>query len=240
MRDEAEYEDYEYEAEPSDAGRPSTRAASAPEEAEPDFASPEDVEGAGGGRIWLAVGFGALAGALLIGVLVIVLGGKIAPAPAAANPLGAGSQPGTPAYEAPAVGYYAPQFTLPDLNNKPVSLKDYRGHPVWVNVWASWCGPCKAEMPEMKRLYSKYKGAGLVILGVDIGEAHDTVSSFVTQNGYDWTFVLDGDGRVSGSYNASGIPTHAFVDATGVIRAYRVGGLSPDVMQGFLAQIMPK
>ncbi len=192
--------------------------------------------------VLLASGAGAGAGLLLIAVLGLLLLGSPGPATsapaAAAAPAGGAS--GTPLYEAPAVGYRAPPFALTGLDNKTLSLQQFRGHPVWVNIWATWCPPCRAEMPEMKKLYARYKDQGLVILGVDIAENHDTVASFVQQNGYDWTFLLDSNSQVSQQYHASGIPTHAFVDSTGVIRAYQIGGLSADTMVHNVAAILPK
>lgn len=92
----------------------------------------------------------------------------------------------------------------------------------------------------MQKLYARYQAQGLVILGVDVAESHDTVANFVQQNGYDWTFLLDSNSRVSQQYRASGIPTHAFVDPTGVIRAYQIGGLSAGTMASNLAAIMTK
>jgi len=210
----------------------------------PASIEPPAVEAAPGNRrIWWASGIGAALGLLVIAmVAVLVLGRTGSPAFSAAGAgQGAGAGPaGTPLYEAPAVGYRAPRFTLTGLDGKAVSLEGYRGHPVWINLWATWCPPCRAEMPEMKQLYARYQSQGLVILGVDVAEGRDTVNNFIAQNGYNWTFVLDSDSRVGQLYNASGIPTHAFVDATGVVRAYQIGGLSVSTMESNLTQIMPK
>ncbi len=194
-------------------------------------------------RVWWASGIGAGAGLLVIAVVaVLVLGqaGNTALSAGGAARGAAAAAHGTPLYEAPSVGYRAPQFTLTSLEGKSVSLQDFRGHPVWINIWATWCPPCRAEMPEMKKLYARYQSQGLVILGVDLAESRDTVTNFTTQNGYNWTFLLDSDSRVGQLYNAGGIPTHAFVDATGVIRGYQIGGISVPAMESNLAQILPK
>ncbi len=140
---------------------------------------------------------------------------------------------------APRVGALAPDFVLNEIyTGKPMPLSSLRGKPVWVNFWASWCGPCKAEMPEMKQRYAKYKDKGLVILGVDDREDNATVKQFTELNGYDWTFVIDGDGSVLEQYFVSGIPTHVFVDKAGVIRSMTIGGISGDMMDDGLAKIM--
>lgn len=137
------------------------------------------------------------------------------------------------------VGALAPDFALNELyTGKPISLSSLRGKPVWLNFWASWCGPCKAEMPEMKQRFAKYKDKGLVILGVDDAEDNATVKQFTELNGYDWTFVIDGNGSILQQYFVSGIPMHAFIDKNGVIRSMTIGGISGDMMDDGLSKIL--
>ncbi len=148
--------------------------------------------------------------------------------------------PGAGFETAVKVGAQAPDFTLNDVyTGKPVALSSFKGKPTWVNFWASWCPPCRAEMPAMKQRYDKYKDKGLVILGVDDAEDNATAKQFTTLNGYDWTFVLDSDGSVTtGQYFVSGLPTHVFVDKNGVIKAMQVGGISSEMMDASLAKII--
>ena len=109
---------------------------------------------------------------LVAGVAAWLLG-KGAAASAGPPPLPAGVQSGV------RVGALPPDFQLNDaVSGQPVRLSSLRGKPVWVNFWASWCAPCKAEMPEMKQRYAKYKDMGLVIVGVDLGEDSRTVKLF--------------------------------------------------------------
>ena len=137
------------------------------------------------------------------------------------------------------VGALPPDFTLNEIyTGKPITLSSMRGKPVWVNFWATWCPPCRAEMPEMKQRYAKYKDKGLVILGVDDREDNASVKQFVELGGYDWTFVIDGDSSVMQRYIVTGIPTHIFVDKAGVIRAITVGGISGGIMDDSLAKIV--
>ncbi len=137
------------------------------------------------------------------------------------------------------VGALAPNFALNEIDTgKLLNLTSLRGKPVWVNFWASWCGPCKAEMPEMKQRYAKYKDKGLTILGVDDKEDNATVKQFTELNGYNWTFVIDGDGSVLQQYVVSGIPTHLFLDKNGVIKYLIVGGITGDMMDEGLNKIM--
>jgi len=204
------------------------------------WVGPTPSAAAQGVPLWLAGGAG-----VVVGGVVIVLLGLLLLTPAGGNRARSGvgaAAPanGTPLYEGPAVGYLAPHFTLTGLDGTTTSLQSLRGRPVWVNFWATWCPPCRAEMPEMKKFYAKYRNQGLVIVGVDLAEDPNTVRKFVQENGYDWTFLLDRDSRVAQSYNAGGIPTHAFVDANGVIQGFLTGGLPPDQMEGYLAKILPK
>ena len=204
------------------------------------WVDPTPAAAAQGVPLWLAGGAGVLVGGLVIALLGLLLlgspnSGRTRLATGAAAPAN-----GTPLYEGPAVGYLAPHFTLTGLDGTTTALQSLRGRPVWVKFWATWCPPCRAEMPEMKKFYAKYRNQGLVILGVDLAEDPNTVQKFVQENGYDWTFLLDRDSRVAQSYNAGGIPTHAFVDANGVIQGYSTGGLPPDQMEGYLAKILPK
>src|SRR5215203_4808649 len=88
------------------------------------------------------------------------------------------------------VGSLAPDFELRDVKTgEVVKLSEMRGKPVWVNFWATWCPACKEEMAEIQRYYERYKGDGLVVIGVNVQESESKVREFVGQGGYDWSFV---------------------------------------------------
>jgi thiol-disulfide isomerase/thioredoxin len=188
-------------------------------------------------------------GRLLVLALGLALGGCLAaPAPGGpgtppraatvAAPGTAYPQPTAIPTEAPFTGYLAPNFTLPGLDGRSVSLHDYRGHPVWLNMWATWCAPCQTEMPEMAKLYARYQSRGLVILGMDVKEDAGTVRDFVGKGGFGWQFLLDSDGAVSRRYFLTGLPLHVFIDRTGAIRALQPGGLDASMMEPFLQRIL--
>jgi thiol-disulfide isomerase/thioredoxin len=141
--------------------------------------------------------------------------------------------------ESPFTGYLAPAFTIPDLAGQPIALASLRGHPVWINLWATWCEPCRVEMPAMQALYEQYKGRGLVILGVNEREDRAAVEAYVRAGGYRWQFLLDGDGAVARRYQMAGLPSHVFVDAAGAIRRLDIGGLEPARMGEALGTILP-
>ncbi len=136
------------------------------------------------------------------------------------------------------VGEIAPDFTLPDLDGNEVRLSEFRGKVVFVNFWATWCPPCRAEMPDIESLYQEYKDEGLVVIGIDIGEPEATVRRFVQQGGYSWTFVLDSDGAVAANYNIRAIPTSFFIDREGVIQAVNIGAMTKRGMEAMLAEAM--
>ncbi len=150
----------------------------------------------------------------------------------------AAAEPVAPdAFEGPApkVGEMAPDFTLPDLDGNQVSLLDLRGKIVFLNFWATWCPPCRAEMPEMEIIYQEYKDMGLAVIGIDIQESEDEVRSFIEEAGYSWTFLLDTTGKVTVMYQVSGIPTSYFIDEDGIIRAINIGAMSRATMDVNLA-----
>jgi peroxiredoxin len=141
---------------------------------------------------------------------------------------------------APRVGRVAPDFMLSRFDGTQVRLSDYKGQPIWINFWASWCPPCRAEMPEMQQKYSSLKERGLVVLGVDVGEDENMVEEFVAERRFDWTFVLDKEGSVADQYATRGLPYHVFVGRDGTIKAIHVGGMPGNVMDRYLSMIIDR
>jgi len=137
--------------------------------------------------------------------------------------------------EKPAVGAMAPNFQWVDQKTgKTVSLESLHGKPVLVNFWGTWCPPCRAEMPEMEKLYATMKN-DVTFLGVSMGPRDEPlgVAQFIQLNKYSWDFIHDGDSNVMLRYQVSGIPSSYFIDKTGVIRSIHVGqAASTDFEQG--------
>ncbi|MFC1995688.1 peroxiredoxin family protein [Chloroflexota bacterium] len=138
----------------------------------------------------------------------------------------------------PEVGYPAPDFTLSDLEGNRLRLSDLRGKVVFVNFWATWCPPCRVEMPEMEMVYQEYKDKDVVVLGVDILQPEDEVRQFVQEGGYSWTFVIDTTGEVAESYNIQTMPTSFFIDREGIIRAVNIGRMLSGAMEVKLFEAM--
>jgi len=127
---------------------------------------------------------------------------------------------------APAVGFKAPDFTLGTLDGGQVRLSDLRGQAVLLNLWASWCGPCRAEMPAMQRVYEEYRDDGFVVLAVNATN-QDRISAaaaFVDELGLTYPIGLDLDGAVSRLYGLQALPSSFFIDWDGVIREVIIGG----------------
>ena len=138
------------------------------------------------------------------------------------------------------LGQAAPDFTLTDLDGRTSRLSDYLGRPVWVNVWASWCAPCRAEMPDIDAVYREVRGAGtdgVVLLMVSLDPDPSAVRSYVTTTKYGLPVFVDPAARITERYRITGLPTHFFIDRSGTIRDLAIGGLKPNGMRARLAKI---
>jgi peroxiredoxin len=126
------------------------------------------------------------------------------------------------------IGNLAPDFQLDNLDGQSVSLSDSRGRPVLVNFWASWCPPCRSEMPFIQDIFTDKKWAeeGLVVLAIDIGESPSTVREFVKKEGLTFPVLLDIARDVFIEYYVRTIPTTFFIDREGIIRAIKIGAFS--------------
>lgn len=116
-----------------------------------------------------------------------------------------------------AVGSAAPSFTMPALEGGTSSLRAYRGRIVFLNLWATWCPPCRAEMPDLERFYQHYKSHDVVVLGIDQGESRTTVGMFVHSLGVKYPILLDKNQQYAPVFGAIGLPTSAIISPSGVV-----------------------
>jgi cytochrome c biogenesis protein CcmG/thiol:disulfide interchange protein DsbE len=126
----------------------------------------------------------------------------------------------------PVEGYPAPNFTLPDLNGRKVVLKNIiaRNKVTVINFWATWCPPCRAEIPELKRFYRKYSSRGMTVLAIDLQEKPGTVSAFARKNAMNFPVLTDTTGKIGNLYQVLSLPNTFILDQKGTIRAVIKGG----------------
>ena len=145
------------------------------------------------------------------------------------------------AIERADVGYLAPEFTLNTLAGEAVSLSDFRGNPVLINFWATWCGPCRIETPELLRVYDAHKAEGFVILSIDLAhqDSVDDVRAFVEEFNMDFPVLVDETGEVSTDlYRLLGLPVSVFVDRDGVIVRIHIGVMTGEQVDAFVGEIL--
>jgi len=127
---------------------------------------------------------------------------------------------------APQAGFLAPDFSGTTLTGEKLSLSQLRGKPELMNVWASWCTPCRAEMPAMERVYRDFRSMGFEILAVNATSQDDQAKAMAYAQEQDLTFpiLLDTDGEISNRYRVNSLPTSFFINAQGVIHEVVIGG----------------
>lgn len=129
-----------------------------------------------------------------------------------------------------AIGKAAPDFTLTDIEGKTVSLSDLRGHIVFVNFWASWCGPCREETPALQSFAARY-GDKVTLLGVNYREQPDKIKAFMQEFGITYQILRDTDGKVATRYKMKALPESWFIDEAGVARIYWIGTMNFEDMR---------
>lgn len=133
------------------------------------------------------------------------------------------------------VGKRAPTFKLQDLRDREVKLSSSKGKTVFVNVWATWCPPCRAEMPEMDRFYKEYKGdAEILAINLTESDSKQAVLEFRKEYGLDFPILLDPDGEITEIYKAVTVPTTYIINEKGIITEKHVGPMSYEMMSGYL------
>ncbi len=165
-----------------------------------------------------------LVGAGLIGAALYLQGGASAVAgfstPSSSNAL---ISPDSVA-GAPKVGELAPDFTVTTVTGENIKLSDFHGKPVIVNFWASWCGPCTAEMKNIESVYQKHTNDDIVILAVNQGEGNDTIKGFGELWKLNFRLVRDPDEAAGRAFRVQALPTTVFIDSDGKVYEVHIGG----------------
>jgi peroxiredoxin len=170
----------------------------------------------------------------LLGLVLLMGSGSIA---LSRRPTAPGSA--APALEPmPLVGYPAPDFALKSLTGESVRLSDFKGKPVLINFWATWCGPCRAEFPDFQEAATNNPDT-LVIIGVNntISDPPEQVAAFVTEFGVTFPILLDEQGAVMKQYRVLGMPTSIFVGRDGVIQEIMTGPVNKAYIETKLSEL---
>lgn len=203
--------------------------------------------GASGGRLLVLLGINALGLVVAIGLLLYALTRPLTGTPVEGVTLngeallqeeaaaaGRGVREPAPGFARAADGG---STHLTDLEGRTVMLADYRGRPVWITFWATYCHACQLEEPDLRRVYDSHAGDDLVMLAIDVGEDRGVVRRYVMERRLPWTVVIDVEGSAVGAYGAIGTPTHYFVDRQGIIRSRAFGALTREEMDTHVAGI---
>lgn len=135
--------------------------------------------------------------------------------------------------ERPVLGFRAPDFELQDMSGQSVRLSALRGKPVLLNFWASWCPPCREELPELQEFFTQY-GQMIYVIGISWNDRLENIQEFLSQYGVTYTNLLDPNGKVFVLYGLTGLPTSFFIDEVGIIRGKWLGSMSiADIVEGF-------
>lgn len=171
---------------------------------------------------------------LIIGVglgVVLIFGFGLAPVPGIIN---SGDHSVPP--PGPRVGAQAPDFELETLSGERMSLQDLRGTPVLLNFWATWCGPCRIEMPALQDRHDRYQ-PNFMVVAINFDEPIEAVSDYAAELGLTFPVLLDPGGEVQRLYQIRGYPTSFLIDADGMIRVQHIGQVTESQLDQYLEQV---
>jgi thiol-disulfide isomerase/thioredoxin len=136
------------------------------------------------------------------------------------------------------VDFVSPKLDLEDLSGKPVSLDDYLGSVVLVNLWATWCPPCREEMPTLQKFYEKYKSEDFVLIAINQEEPLETVAPFVKEFGLTFPVWLDLDYQAEREFKTDSLPSSFVIDRTGRVRLIWFGGISKKNLEKYVTEVI--
>ena len=131
-----------------------------------------------------------------------------------------------------------PAFPLRELSGGTVSPSSFQGHPLFINMWASWCPPCRAEMPDLQHLYEANKGSGFLIIGDDQGENEDAARRIVTEIGVTYPILLDPDERIARQFGTEGLPMTLVFNRKGQLVDVVAGMMTAPIMRAELRKAL--
>ncbi len=140
---------------------------------------------------------------------------------------------GSAAQAGPVIGVEIDDFTLTGIQAQSIRLSGFRGKAVLLNFWATWCIPCKDEMPLLQK-YADRPGTNLVVIGINSQEQAPDVKAYLAANNIHFPIALDLNGEITRRFQVDGFPTTFFIDANGILRGVHVGALQEDLLIGYL------
>lgn len=173
---------------------------------------------------WATFGIGFL----LIGLAVLLL----------ASPKSSSQAAGQPSVVPLEVRFAAPELSLQNINGKTESLSDFRGNVVLVNNWATWCPPCKAEMPTLAAYYNEHSPAGFTIVAIEAGEPQESVAQFATDYNLKFPVWLDPDGASLKAFGNGNLPNSYVIDRSGTVRYAWTGEISRAMLEKYVTPLL--
>lgn len=164
----------------------------------------------------------------------------VARAPAGtANPSERGQPTRTPTrVRGTAIGQEAPELTLPDLQGQAVRLDDLRGQVVLLNFWASWCGPCRMEVPELVAVHERLRESGFTVVAVNLGEPRARVQAFADEYGMSFPVLVDEGAASARIFPSRGLPASFILDREGIVRKVVVGAMDEKMMAALIEPLL--
>jgi cytochrome c biogenesis protein CcmG/thiol:disulfide interchange protein DsbE len=167
-------------------------------------------------------------GLLLIGLAVLAL----------AAPRTEGKAESLSSSQSASINYAAPQLSLENINGKTESLADYRGDVVLVNNWATWCPPCKAEMPTLAAYYSEHREEGFTIIAIEAGDPADAVAQFAQSYKLSFPIWLDPNGESLRAFGNGNLPNSYLIDRSGIVRYAWTGEVSKEMLEKYVTPLL--
>ncbi len=171
--------------------------------------------------------------AFALGALLLIGGGAVLLAQASTPEV----EPGA---EVAVLTREGADFTLQDFSGKTVRLADYRGRPVLINLWASWCPPCRAEMPDLVKFYEQHQAEGLVVLAVNSADQRDKAEAFMENQPMPFPALYDPKGRVMDAFGVQGLPTTFLIDRKGQVQFAWTGQITPNLLATRVLPLIPQ
>jgi peroxiredoxin len=166
------------------------------------------------------------AGLLILGIVALIM----LPSPGAAQEI--------PSAIPVEVNFPAPELNLLSLDGNPVSLEDFRGQAVLVNNWATWCPPCKAEMPDLNRYYRKHQDDNFTLIGIEAGDTAFNIEQIVEQYRLDYPIWLDPQEKSLAAFQTSYLPSSFVIDSDGTVRLAWTGAISLKNLEKYVTPLL--